>query len=110
MSLRQLTVKYTSLLGFSLTPHTPTKWNCSFDPLHKMWTSVSLEKPKLEVLYFLFLGIRHFFIHKVLPSGSSMNLDRRIILLEEVFQWVRQLVSFGRNFQMSINSFSTQML
>lgn len=51
-----------------------------------------------------------FSFTKHFPSGSPKNLDRRIILLEEVFQLVRQLVSFGRNFQMSINGFSTQML
>lgn len=101
VSLRQLTVKYMSLLGFSLPLFIGTERSCcSLDPLPKILTSTSLEKPKLQ--YFPFPGNGRFFIHKALP----INLDRRVILLEEVFKRVRQLVSFGRNVQMSVNSFS----
>lgn len=39
-----------------------------------------------------------------------MPLDRSVILLEEVLQIMRKLVSFGRNVQMSIDGFPAQVL
>lgn len=51
-----------------------------------------------------------FFRYTLNTGISQTPLDRSVILLEEVLQIMRKLVSFGRNVQMSIDGFPAQVL